>query len=40
MTALGAWRSGRGQELMRLDRFLYGYCFALAVAAVRFQFAA
>ena len=36
MTALGAWRARRGQDLVRLDRFAYGYLFALAMAAVRF----
>jgi len=40
MTALGAWRARRRDELVRIDRFLYGYCFALAIAAVRFRFAA
>lgn len=39
MTALGAWRAKRGQNLVRLDRFLYGYLFAFAFALVRFQFA-
>ena len=39
MTALGAWRARRGQTLIRLDRFLYGYLFAVALAIVRFQFA-
>lgn len=39
MGALGAWRARRGQDLVRLDRFLYGYLFALAFALVRFQLA-
>jgi hypothetical protein len=39
MVGLGAWRAKRGQSLVRLDRFVYGYLFALALAAVRFQFA-
>jgi hypothetical protein len=39
MTALGAWRRGRDQELIRLDRFTYGFLFALAMALVRFHFA-
>lgn len=38
MAALGAWRRRRGEELLRLDRFAYGYAFALAMAAVRFAF--
>lgn len=39
MAALGAWRFRRGQVLIRLDRFWYGYLFALAFALVRFFFA-
>jgi hypothetical protein len=39
MAALGAWRQRRDQDLIRLDRFAYGYLFALAMAAVRFAFA-
>jgi xanthine/uracil permease len=39
MVALGAWRAKRGQDLVRLDRFLYGYLFAVAFTLVRFQFA-
>lgn len=34
--AVGAWRSKRGKELVRLDKFAYGYAFALAFALVRF----
>lgn len=37
---LGAWRARRGQRVLRMDRFAYGYLFALALAGVRFQFAA
>ena len=40
MGVLGAWRQRRGQELLRLDRFAYGYLFALALALVRFVLAA
>ena len=40
MAAVGAWRSRRGQQTLRLDRFSYGYLFALCMAAVRFYFAA
>jgi hypothetical protein len=36
MSALGAWRSKKGQELIRLDRFSYGFLFAFAMALVRF----
>lgn len=38
MALLGAWRRRRGEDLLRLDRFAYGYAFALAMAAVRFSF--
>lgn len=40
MVALGSWRRRHGQEVIRLDRFAYGYLFALAMAAVRFAFGA
>jgi multisubunit Na+/H+ antiporter MnhG subunit len=36
MALLGAWRRRRDQSLIRLDRFAYGYLFALAMAATRF----
>jgi len=39
MAALGAWRARRGDTVLRIDRFAYGYLFALAVAVVRFFFA-
>lgn len=39
MCLLGAWRARRGQDVIRLDRFSYGYLFALALALVRFWFA-
>lgn len=39
MSFMGAWRARRGQPVMRIDRFLYGYVFALAMAVVRFVFA-
>jgi hypothetical protein len=39
MCALGAWRLRRGQSLIRIDRFAYGYLFALSIALVRFWFA-
>lgn len=38
MAALGAWRLQRDQPIVRLDRFAYGYLFALAMAGVRFAF--
>jgi hypothetical protein len=37
MMALGAWRQRRDQDLIRIDKFAYGYLFALAMALVRFQ---
>lgn len=36
MAALGAWRAKRGQQVLRIDRFSYGYLFALSLALVRF----
>jgi hypothetical protein len=38
MAALGAWRRSHDQELIRIDRFAYGYLFAIAMAFVRFHF--
>lgn len=38
MALVGAWRRKRGEELIRLDRFTYGYVFAFAMAAIRFSF--
>jgi hypothetical protein len=39
MAVLGAWRARRGQTVLRIDRFAYGYLFALGLAVVRFWFA-
>lgn len=39
MSAVGAWRARRGHALLRIDRFAYGYLFALAFALVRFALA-
>lgn len=39
MSMVGAWRRGRGEALIRLDRFSYGVLFALSFAVVRFFFA-
>ena len=36
MTIVGAWRRRRNQKLIRLDRFFYGFLFALSMALVRF----
>ena len=35
----GAWRRWRGDELLRVDRFAYGFLFALAMTVVRLFFA-
>ena len=40
MVALGAWRRQRGQQPVLLDRFAYGYLFALVIALVRLRFGA
>jgi hypothetical protein len=36
MAALGAWRRRRDKPVIRLDRFGYGFLFALAMSGVRF----
>jgi hypothetical protein len=36
MNAIGTWRRYRDMRIIRLDTFAYGYCFALAMAVVRF----
>lgn len=40
MAVIGAWRARRGQPVLRIDRFAYGYLFALALGLVRFIYAA
>ncbi len=40
MSQLGSWRSRRSQATFRIDRFSYGYLFALCFATVRFVWAA
>jgi hypothetical protein len=40
MAAIGALRAHRGQAVLRIDRFAYGYLFAFAIALIRFWFAA
>jgi hypothetical protein len=40
MALMGRWRARRGDPVLRIDRFACGYLFALAVAVVRFNFAA
>jgi hypothetical protein len=39
MSVIGRWRAHRDQELLRIDRFSYGYLFALSLGLVRFYFA-
>lgn len=39
MCLMGKWRAHRGQEVLRIDRFAYGYLFALSFALIRFWFA-
>lgn len=39
MSALGAWRAQQGLFLLRWDRFIYGYVFALAFALIRYHWA-
>ena len=38
MAALGAWRRRRDQHVVLIDRFAYGYLFALVMALVRLRF--
>lgn len=35
---LGAWRRRRGQQVLGLDRFVYGFAMGLAMAGVRYAF--
>lgn len=39
MALMGAWRARRGEPRLHINRFFYGYVFALAFALVRFAFA-
>ena len=39
MVLIGAWRARREQTLLRIDRFVFAYLFALSFAGVRFCFA-
>lgn len=39
MVLMGTWRTRRGKERLRINRFFYGYLFALAFAVVRWAFA-
>lgn len=39
MVGMGAWRARRGDPILRIDKFSFGYLFALSLALVRFFFA-
>ena len=39
MSAMGAWRARNHQPVLRIDRFAYGYLFALSLALIRYWFA-
>lgn len=39
MSMVGRWRAKRGEPVIRIERFFYGYLFALGFALVRFSFA-
>jgi hypothetical protein len=38
MAAIGRWRERKGETLLRLDSFVYGFLFAFAMALVRFVY--
>jgi hypothetical protein len=40
MVIMGAWRTRRGQPVLRINRFAYGSLFALSLALMRVFFAA
>ena len=40
MVLTGVWRAKQGQAVKRLDRFSYGYIFALSLGLMRFTWAA
>lgn len=39
MASIGAWRQHHEQEIIRLDKFSYGFCFALFMGLIRFVWA-
>jgi hypothetical protein len=39
MALLGAWRENRCDPVLRIDRYSFGYLFALFLALIRFLFA-
>jgi hypothetical protein len=38
MAAFGRWRERKGEVVLRIDSFVYGFLFAFPVALVRFLF--
>jgi hypothetical protein len=38
MEAIGTWRRQRDKEVIRLESFAYGFCFAFSMALVRYTF--
>jgi nitroreductase len=36
MAIVGAWRKRRGQQILGIDHFAYGYVFALGMSLVRY----
>jgi len=39
MLLIGSWRANRGLSVLRIERFAYGYLFALGFALIRYWFA-
>ena len=39
MLLVGSWRAKHGLSVLRIERFAYGYLFALGLALIRFFFA-
>ena len=40
MVLMGHWRARRGEEVLRINLFIYGFLFAASLALVRYVFAA
>ena len=39
MSLMGMWRARRGEPVLRIDRFSYGFLFAFSLALIRYCFA-
>jgi len=39
MVLMGHWRARHGEAVLRINRFVYGFLFAAALAVVRYAFA-